>query len=72
MIDPNNPCLFCDIKKLKRNLTYYSNYIFDGNYNKYKVVAKKGKVPIAFKSILPNILTKPLQGSQALPISSPS
>ena len=44
--------LFCDTNKLKSSIKYYSNYIFDGNYNKYKVVAQKGKVPIAFKAIV--------------------
>ena len=44
--------LFCDTNKLKSSIKYYSDYIFDGNYNKYKVVAQKGKVPIAFKSIV--------------------
>tara|TARA_B100001121_G_C18688109_1_gene621690 strand:+ start:766 stop:2205 length:1440 start_codon:yes stop_codon:yes gene_type:complete len=44
--------LFCDIKKIKTNCNYYTNYLFDGNYNKYKVIAQKGKVPIAFKAIV--------------------
>ena len=44
--------IFCDLKKLKNNCSHYTNYLFDGNYNKFKVVAKKGKVPIGFKAIV--------------------
>jgi len=44
--------LVCDVKKLKNNCSYYTNYLFDGNYNKFKVIAKKGKVPISFKAIV--------------------
>lgn len=44
--------IFCDIKKVKNHCNYYTNYLFDGNYNKFKIIAKKGTIPIGFKAIV--------------------
>jgi hypothetical protein len=44
--------IFCDIKKIKNSCNYYTNYLFDGNYNKFKIIGKKGQIPIGFKAIV--------------------
>ena len=41
-----------DTEKIKNYLENYSDYIFEGNCNKYKITATKGRIPITFKSIL--------------------
>src|SRR6056300_459814 len=43
---------FVDNKKVKLYFENYSDYLFEGNLNKYKITAVKGRVPISFKAIL--------------------
>lgn len=43
---------FCDLNKMRKKFNIYVNCFLEGDYNKYKVIAKKGNIPISFKSIV--------------------
>lgn len=43
---------FCDLNKMRKKFNIYVNCFLEGDYNKYKVIAKKGNIPISFKAIV--------------------